>query len=377
MDETFRIFVIDDDPLVRDIIRSTLESTCAVISFESAESCQRVLEHTRPNLFLLDVGLPGMDGYAFCRWLKDTPDFKDIPVTFVSSRDTIDARLAGYTAGAEDFIVKPFNREELLGKVKVARQIAAEKTALREQTTLAEQMTDLALVSMEESGVILQFLSKIVASTSAQEIAEGILHVLNSYRLKGAVQTCIGGRSHTLSQEGSNLPLEVSVINHVRSIGRIFEFKNRCVFNFGRITILVNNMPLNDPDFAGRIRDNLAIAAQGADGRLGALDVEEANCRNQQCMGEMLDSVRSKLGRLGELSQRDKVLTSNLMYEMDQELTKSFVNLGLTGGQEDFISELIRRYIDQFVAIFDHGDEQQAMLEGLNQRLAALVGDKA
>ncbi|MBI4985433.1 MAG: response regulator, partial [Rhodocyclales bacterium] len=244
MEDTFSVFVVDDDPAAQLMLVTVLEAACAVAAFASAEACQQALATARPNLILLDIGLPGMDGYAFCRWLKDDGALKDIPVIFVSAHDTIDARLDGYTAGGEDFIVKPFAPEELLDKVKVAQRIVRDKGSLQAQVQAAEEMTNLVLTSMEESGVILQFLSKIVGTASEQDIAEGCLHVLKSYRLKGAVQTRIGERCYTLGQEGANLPLEVAVVNHVRTMERIFEFKTRSVFNFDRITILVNNMPL-------------------------------------------------------------------------------------------------------------------------------------
>ena len=373
MDGKFRIFVVEDDPVVQGILVALLEDTYAVTVFESAEACQQMLTDVKPNLFLLDIGLPGMDGYTFCRWLKDESGLRDTPVIFVSAQDTIEARLAGYTAGAEDFIVKPFDPEELLEKIKVSQRILQEKGSLQEQIQSAEQMTNLVLTSMEESGVVLQFLSKIVASSSEQEIAEGFLHLLNAYHLKGAVQTRIGDRSYTLSQAGANLPLEVSIVNHVRNMDRIFEFKTRSVFNFDKVSILVNNMPLDDPDFCGRIRDNLAIAAQGADGKLNALEVEETNRQNQQGVLDALDSIRSTLGHLGELRQHDKRTNAEIMYEMQEELGRSFVSLGLTVGQENHIEELIKRYIGRLEELFDRGDEQQSMLESLNQRLGTLI----
>ncbi|MCX7173240.1 MAG: response regulator [Proteobacteria bacterium] len=372
MENQFRVFVVEDDPVVQNILGATLEEASAVTVFDSAEACQQVLGDSRPNLFLLDIGLPGMDGYTFCRWLKDESDFKATPVMFVSAQDTIEARLAGYTAGAEDFIVKPFDPEELLDKVKVAQRISQEKGSLREQIQAAEQMTDLVLTSMEESGVVLQFLSKVVGASSDQEVAEGLLHLIKSYRLKGAIQTRIGERSYTLSQEGVNLPLEVSVVNHLRNMDRIFEFKTRSVFNFDKVTILVNNMPLENPDFCGRIRDNLAIAAQGADGKLNALEVAEINHRNQQGVLDALDAVRSTLSHLGEMRLNDKKASSEIIYELQEELARSFVTLGLTTGQENHVEDLIKRYLGRFADLFDRGDEQQAMLEDLNRQLAKL-----
>jgi DNA-binding response OmpR family regulator len=375
MHKQFEIFLIEDDPAVQGILGATLEDVAGIAMFDSAEACQEALSTARPDLFLLDIGLPGMDGYQFCRWIKDNEELAATPVLFVSAYDTIDARLAGYTAGGEDFIVKPFAPEELLDKIRVAQRIVQDKESLRAQVHAAEQLTALVLTSMEESGVVLQFLGKIAGATSEQEVAEGFLHLLDAYRLDGAVQTRVGERSHTLSAQGVDLPLEVSIVNHVRNMERIFEFKTRSVFNFEKVTVLVNNMPLNDPDFCGRIRDNLAIAAQGADGRLAALEVEEINHRNRQGILDALGSLGTTLDNLNQMRKDDKRASSEIMYAMQEDLAKSFVSLGLTAGQENHIEDLIERYIARLVEVFDRGEHQQQMLESLNKGLATLTGN--
>ena len=96
MSGCFKVFVVDDDPATLDIMRSLLESEYAVETFASVEECQSRLTDEKPGMFLLDVNLPGMNGYDFCRQLKDEHSFRQIPVTFVSSNDTSEARLAGY-----------------------------------------------------------------------------------------------------------------------------------------------------------------------------------------------------------------------------------------------------------------------------------------
>lgn len=375
MDSQFRIFAIDDDPVVLELLTGLLSDEYAMTSFETAESCKAALLEggELPNLLLLDIGLPGMDGYEFCRWLKNEDTFRAIPVIFVSAHDTIDARLAGYSAGAEDFIVKPFDPTELFDKVKVAQRIAGEIAALKEQAQSAEHLTTLVLTSMEESGIVLQFLSKIVSSTTEQEVAASFLQLLSAYRLHGAVQTRVGERCHTLSASGTNLPLEVSILDHVRTMERIFEFKNRSVFNFPRVTVLVNNMPVEDAELCGRLRDNLAIAAQGAEGRLGAIEAEEANRRHHRGVLAVLESVGRTLANVAELRRQDQRLSSEIMYELQEDMARLFVNLGLTTAQENQIEDLVKGYIERLVVLFDRGSEQQTALEDLNRRLASLV----
>ena len=88
MSQSFKVFAVDDDPVVLDIVHAILEPDCQLQTFASAEDCLVVLESEKPDLFYLDVNLPGMDGYAFCRHIKNDPALRNTPVTFVSGRDT-------------------------------------------------------------------------------------------------------------------------------------------------------------------------------------------------------------------------------------------------------------------------------------------------
>ena len=133
MSQSFKVFAVDDDPVVRDVMSAILEPDCQVETFATAEDCLARLEDERPEYFLLDVNLPGIDGYTLCRQIKDNAALRNTPVTFVSGFDNIEERVKGYDAGGEDFIVKPFEPEELLRKLLVAQEMVSNQRSLAAQ----------------------------------------------------------------------------------------------------------------------------------------------------------------------------------------------------------------------------------------------------
>lgn len=372
MSEEFRVFAVDDDPLVLDIVRRILEPDCVVEGFDSVEACAPRLETVKPDMFLLDVRMPGMDGYAFCRQLKDDGDFSHIPVTFVSGQDTIDARIKGYDAGGEDFIVKPFEVEEVLRKVKVAKQIVHGRLALEEQAKQAQKFSFMVMSTMEEAGIVLNFMCQLVAWETEQDIASGLLDLLQRYRLEGVVQTRIAGRLLTLSASGADVPLEVSVMNHVSGLDRIFDFRNRSVHNFERVTLMVNNLPLDNPDYCGRLRDNLSIAAKGAESKLQSLEALELNSRHQAGIVSTLDYVRASADALRQANQRSHAAAADLMIAVEQKLVNAFVHLGLTESQEHKVSDLVSDVMRQQRELLDNSEETERVLKDLGERLGQL-----
>lgn len=372
MGRDIKLFAIDDDPVVRDVIGIILESDYPITTFESVEACRPVLAGERPDLLLLDVNLPGMDGFAFCRELKADPALRTIPVIFISSRESIEERICGYDAGGMDYIVKPFEPEELARKVRVAENMVLGQRSLAVRAEEAELLSSLVMASMDETGIVLQFMSKLIAMDSDEEIAAGLLEVLARYRLEGVVQTRTGREAQTFSAAGRNLPLEVSVIEHVRSQGRIFEFRRRSVHNFERVTLMINNLPLEDPDYCGRLRDHLSVAAQGADSRLKAVATEAANRRVQEGILSALDSITGTITELRAAQQANTEASAKLIAELQDTLLNSFYRLGLTDHQERFLQNMIGDFTTQMVALLNRSSEAQETLQRLNLKLAQL-----
>ncbi len=112
-----RVLVIEDDQLIRSSLEAALQDDGYEVRVEPDGSCvSEVAEHFRPDLAILDIRLQhGPDGYALARRLHQT---SDLLLLFLTAADTIDARLAGFEAGGDDFLVKPFSMAELLARVR-------------------------------------------------------------------------------------------------------------------------------------------------------------------------------------------------------------------------------------------------------------------
>jgi len=115
------ILVVDDSNLLRSILKEELEAEG--YSVHVAEDGGRGLElarDLRPDAIVLDVGLPGLDGYEVCRRLKNDDETIDIPVLILSSLNELKDKLAGFDAGADDYLAKPFFTQELIARLRTS-----------------------------------------------------------------------------------------------------------------------------------------------------------------------------------------------------------------------------------------------------------------
>jgi two-component system response regulator MprA len=112
-----RILVVDDEPAVRESLASSLAfEDYEVVTATDGQSALDALDRIRPDLAILDVLMPRMDGLTTCRRLRARGD--TLPVLMLTARDTIGDRVTGLDAGADDYLVKPFELDELLARVR-------------------------------------------------------------------------------------------------------------------------------------------------------------------------------------------------------------------------------------------------------------------
>lgn len=113
------VLIVDDDENGRDLLESLLrrEQCRSLIAKDGAEALQLTIEHL-PDLILLDVMMPELDGYEVCRRIRANPQLAEIPILLLTALNDKDSRLEGLESGADDFITKPFDRLELRSRVR-------------------------------------------------------------------------------------------------------------------------------------------------------------------------------------------------------------------------------------------------------------------
>lgn len=373
MKENFTIFVVDDDPLALELARGVLDTHYEVECFSEVTRCLQRLDDAHPDMFLLDVRMPGIDGYSLCHQLKSNPALQNVPVTFVSSQDTLEARLKGYDAGGEDFIVKPFLSDELLRKVRVAQQMSDNARRMRQQLDDSELLSSLVMANMDEYAVLVRFLREVIGCETQAAVADCTLDMLKRFGLEAVIQIRGQHVPLTISARGHDLPLEESVLNHVRSLGRIFEFRNRGVHNFEHITVMINNMPVHDQELCGRLRDHICIAAESAESRLKAIETETANSRNEAGIRIAMGRIQGITSALSKAYLEDSTASSDLVMRFENSLAKCFINLGLTESQERELGDMVTGFTEELLGLFDRGVESHGPLHQVNRELEGLL----
>jgi two-component system OmpR family response regulator len=119
-----QVLVVDDEPNIRDLVQVALKfHGCSVTTAGSGKDALRQAESTRPDLIVLDVMMPDMDGFEVCRRLRAAGN--EVPVIFLTARDTSSDTVTGLAIGGDDYVTKPFSVEALVARVRAVLRRAS------------------------------------------------------------------------------------------------------------------------------------------------------------------------------------------------------------------------------------------------------------
>ncbi|WP_186453844.1 PleD family two-component system response regulator [Denitratisoma sp. DHT3] len=375
-DGQFHICIIDDDEICRMAVVAALQDEGA--GFQPAECVSgeeclaRYAEggEALPDLLLLDIEMGGMNGYEVCRRIR-AAGHAEVQIMFVSSHNDLDSRLASYDAGGNDFITKPLVPEELVRKVALAMRARKNLLTLRHDLTAAEEMSSLALTSLDEMGSIQKYLRSLLGSHSLESLGKRVIAMLAPYGYDSVAQLRTAHASLTLKQSGPASPLEQSILDQSRSMERIFQFRSRLIVNYERISIFVANMPLQDEVLAGRIRDYVAVVAEAADAAIESIAIRQGIIGQAREVQALTHHSRTAVTMLREQYRHQQLEARRELGLMVENLENEYYKLGLTQDQEQMISDLVRSSTDKVLALFAAGLELEGqferILDGLNK----------
>lgn len=302
-----RILAVDDDATILKLYRLMLGGQYDVETVASGEMALLACSGSAPDVVLLDMGMPGLDGFETCRRLRDAVA---MPIIFVTGRQDFEDHLRAYDAGATDIVTKPFRSEILLRKIDLAIRHHLRARQLVEEKASLQQMAMSFLSSIGENGTLLNFMRASVGCRSYQMLAEHLVAALTELGVTSCVQIRHRGGPTCLSTAGGPTMLECSILDQVSGMGRIFQFHQRLVVNYDHISILVSDMPrdASGDDRAGRLRDNIVVLAETCEGLIDNVEMRiESMQRAEQLQlalggaSDALESMRREYyGLLGD-----------------------------------------------------------------------------
>lgn len=341
-----RVLVVDDDRLFRALIEKALAERFDVASAGSGEEALAHFGETQADLIVLDVEMPGMNGFAVCRKIRET---SRVPIIFVTAHDTLEYQLEAFDAGGNDIVTKPLSLPVLQRKVELAIQTHAEYQQLSDEKQQLQSMAMNFLSTVGQNGVLMNFVRSSIQCRIHQALADNLVGAMRELGLQsfGVIRHSAG--QEAFRTEGEPTRLEADILEKLSSMGRMFQFKKQLVINYDRVSIAVNNVPDNDPECAGNIRDQVAVLAETSEALCDNVAMRQESMERAEQLQMALFKAVSAVESLRERHQGMLADTRILLQELVDVIEKAYSWLGTTLDQEEKISQMMDHSVQRIL----------------------------
>jgi len=338
------ICYLDDDETNLQLVISSLEQQFYVETLSESLGALEKIRAIKPELVILDVNMPDINGYEMCRLIRQDSDLSGLPVVFLTCLTTLSDRLEGYDAGGDAYLGKPFKIAELTSVIHVHLHRRHQLDVIQEQMLSAQDMAMTMMKTQSELGEVVQFSRNVSRANNIEAFTSTLFDTLARFGLESSIQiNLLSGALHRRSDAGALTGMEQELFELSSGAGRITSFGNKCIYTSKHLVLLVKNVPLEDIELAGRLRDHLAIVVDSADVSLRLIEQDlQLKQKKIEVSGTSLNTINNEfdsiLDRLKQMDSQAKQAFESLSLNIEM----SFLYLGLTEQQEGQLLTLVK-----------------------------------
>lgn len=334
------VLVVDDAPDNRLILESMLSQSYQVSSVESGEACLEFCQQDVPDVIVLDVEMPGLDGYDTCKALRNLSDTATVPVIFATGKDTQEERLTGFEVGGNAYLTKPINNDALIEQIE--RSQLTRRAAIQAQNDANNAMNVAmeAMTSSSELGQIIEFVKQVQETERRINVAQLLVSAMADFGLNIAVYIPDAKDPFCNCMEGS---LEAKLMQKAYpQPGRILSFGIRTIVKSDVLVMLVKNMPIHDEAKYGRFKDHLAVMLTIAEGRILAIRSQlESHSEQVALLEHVINTTKGSVQSVNQAFDKHDNTVKSVMLDMITELESLLFGLGLDEDQEETLMRLV------------------------------------
>ena len=364
------VLVVDDDDTVCKFHRAGLITQFDVQTANSGEQAVRICKNNLPDLVLLDVIMPEMDGYETCRKLRE---FTDIPIIFVTENKSIDGHLQAFDVGGDDIVVKPIIQEVLLRKVALSILRKNEQSKLLSENISLSNLAMHLHSPVEDKEALKKFIQASLTCNSYNKLGNYLVEAINNYGLKSRVLIRAEDDSVILTSHEEPSAIETILLEQSFLMGEIFQFKQKLVVNHDRISVIVTNMPPEEHEYSGKILDNITMLVEMTEAMCENVDVRQVSMRRAENTQISVQTAFSEASILNDLRRDTQVNLRLLLQELVDKIEKSYSWMGTSRAQEEGLSGLMYESVEKILSVLETTGDQYD--KGFDSILSALRSD--
>lgn len=345
-----KILIVEDNYFESRLLESMLEKHELLL----ADSGEKALEmlHNKPDLILLDISLPGIDGYETCQQIRAHVNGQNVPVIFISGFSELADRIKAFDVGGNDYLTKPFDIKELHSKINTILSWHSETSASKHQNAeISSMLRDLQTLSAD-----VQSITRFIQASMFCRDFDTLLKLFNKTAIEIGATCVLRIQSETagvltFSTEGLATDLELEILANADNVERIHTFGNgRAIFNWNTVHLLTRKV--------GNLIDVLAIFMDSLEVAVKSIDTETR--------------LIGQFDKIKHVSQKASDKIAHDFQTMTTQLFTTILAMGIVEDLEDAEEEKLNRLIQSFK---NEIDMQLSIINDNNGTISDLLGE--
>lgn len=291
---------------------------------------------------------------GYCARLIEKPEIRDLPLVLLTRSRSLKDKLKALEIGCDDFLETSISGEEACARItkSIFHRIATEQIATRLE--LANQAARSAMVDNSDLGANLQFLLSVHECDNLDQLGQQFFKIIERYGLKCSLQmrSIVGDKN--MEAHGMAKDLEAQLLTQMAESGRYIDFGKRTICNYDKVSLLIKNMPVGEPDKYGSIKDNTFCLVQGLNARIHALEDQYRIQQERDALTRLSSDVHNVMHTLKDAYQ--EVMRSIVsQVETASNLVQDRIPaLMLAEADEDFLEDTLNDCVRETNRIFNN-----------------------
>lgn len=336
----------------------------------------REAANRRPDLILVDSKLEDIEGRFVVHALRQQEVTKHTHILILSKDLTPDRLMEFYSSGVDDVLSDDVNPSELIHKIdSIFTRHERVQEKHREQLSAASSATMSAITYAGELGILIEAMVNTSRSKTIKDLAENTINTCEALELSTCMQFRLENERMEFSSTGAVADLEEKLLNSGReSTQRIVTFERRLFLNSPKFTLLIRNLPTDDPDKVGRYRDHLGMLLNITEARVHDIERElavqhEIEITIDQAMKSAEEELAQIIGLLREHRDESEKLMSDLIVNMESEM----MEMCMDSVQEGKLVHVVETGRDRMAAILDSGDTIDHCISSVKNKIYTIA----
>lgn len=360
-----KILIVDDDSIEREVLSHLLADKYETEFADNGEHAVEKCQQFSPDLVLLDIEMPVMNGFDACRQMRQSGF--TLPIIFLSFLNSKKDKLKAYNAGGDDFIGKPYDIPEMLAKLEINLSRYQKEKDMEQSNREMMEMANRSMTDMSYMGRIIQYLESLHHCKTFEDLSNKVFNLLKEFGSCASLVIYEDEENAALIRGCEDKPMESNLLLSLKGQRRILEFGNRrCACNWQYASLLVKNMP-EDEVKNGQMKDYLGYVMNGLESAVKSIIMQKHlqqsivhfKDQNRHLKLSIMEVIENIEISLDELFQRPDVM-GVLPLDVEDKVIKIAENSRIAADQHFSSGLKIEEELNAVLELFNEETEQQS-----------------